>query len=84
MIAVFGTPPNAHEDDASRAVMTAMAIQKSLANLSKPIMSKIGVTTGEAFLGDVGNAERREYAVVGDIVNLSARYLTLHKFNFNS
>lgn len=32
------------------------------------IKSKIGVTTGEAFLGDVGNQERREYAVVGDIV----------------
>lgn len=28
MIGVFGTPPNAHEDDASRAVMTAIGIQK--------------------------------------------------------
>lgn len=32
------------------------------------IKTKIGITTGEAFLGDVGNTERREYAVVGDIV----------------
>lgn len=28
LIGVFGTPPNAHEDDASRAVMTAITIQK--------------------------------------------------------
>ena len=28
MIGVFGTPPNAHEDDCSRAVMSASLLQK--------------------------------------------------------
>lgn len=35
----------------------------------------VGVTTGKAFCGTVGNAQRNEYAVVGSVVNLSARLM---------
>lgn len=35
----------------------------------------IGITTGNAFCGSVGSAKRQEYAMVGDIVNLSARLM---------
>ena len=35
----------------------------------------LGVTTGMLFCGAVGSSERREYAMVGDIVNLSARLM---------
>jgi hypothetical protein len=41
-------------------------IQKQLKELG--IANSIGVTTGKAFCGAVGSEERREYAMVGDIV----------------
>ena len=35
----------------------------------------IGITTGQAFCGVVGSRGRREYSVLGDTVNLSARLM---------
>jgi class 3 adenylate cyclase len=88
-IAGFGLPLNSHEDDAKRAVETALELQARLAELKIP--SSVGVTTGQAFCGDVGTNQRREYvillifilinryAMVGDIVNLSARLMAAAK-----
>lgn len=73
---VFGLPPESHEDDAVRAVLAASAISKELGSCS--IQSRIGVTTGNAFCGDVGNDVRREYAMVGDIVVCVICYSRLH------
>jgi class 3 adenylate cyclase len=39
------------------------------------IESSIGVTSGTAFCGLVGGRQRREYTVLGDVVNLSARLM---------
>ena len=74
LIAAFGLPPLSHEDDPCRAVQAAMMLQKRVSELS--ISTNIGVTTGKAFCGAVGSEERREYAMVGDIVNLSARLMS--------
>lgn len=74
LIAAFGLPPLSHEDDPCRAVQAAMMLQKRVQELS--ISTNIGVTTGKAFCGAVGSEERREYAMVGDIVNLSARLMS--------
>lgn len=68
---------NSHEDDPKRAVETALELHAKLAELKIP--SSIGVTTGQAFCGDVGTSQRREYAMVGDIVNLSARLMAAAK-----
>jgi len=66
LIAAWGLPPLSHEDDPARALRASMLIQKNLKALS--VGNSIGVTTGKAFCGAVGSEERREYAMVGDIV----------------
>jgi class 3 adenylate cyclase len=58
LIAGFGLPPFSHEDDANRAVETALEIHARLSELNTAC--SIGVTTGRAFCGDVGTSQRRE------------------------
>jgi predicted ATPase/class 3 adenylate cyclase len=69
LVAVFGTPVS-HEDDEERALRCCL----ELLNLpGGPYQG--GVTTGPVYCGEVGSDIRREYAVVGDVVNLAARLM---------
>jgi hypothetical protein len=73
LIACFGLTPNAHEDDAVRAVLAAINICEQLLQLNRK--ASIGVTFGSIFCGVVGSRGRREYSILGDPVNLSARLM---------
>ncbi len=73
VVAVLGLPPLAHEDDALRGVRVALEIQESLA--ARGLESSIGISTGRAFCGEIGNSRRREYTIIGDIVNTAARLM---------
>ena len=77
VLAVFGLPPNSHEADPERGVRAALEIQQKFS--PKNIKSSIGVTTGRAYCGAIGSSVRREYTVIGDIVNLSARLMQAAK-----
>lgn len=74
IIAVFGLPPISHENDATRGVLAALAISTFLQSMGAE--PAVGVSTGIAFCGVVGHpGGRREYTVLGDVVNLSARLM---------
>ena len=73
LLAVLGLPPLAHEDDPVRAIRCAWALQAKLRELS--VRSAIGVATGHVYCGSVGTERRREYTVIGSVVNLAARLM---------
>ena len=75
LVAVFGLPPLAHKNDATRAALCSLAICGKLHELQLPKCA-VGVTSGTAFCGVVGHrGGRREYTVLGDVVNLAARLM---------
>ena len=73
LVAGMGLPPLSHEDDAVRAIEAALEMQAELRKLG--VRGAVGVTTGRVFCGSVGSDRRREYTMIGDIVNLSARLM---------
>lgn len=73
LIGALGLPPLAHNDDPVRGVLAALAIQADLQRFGWEC--SIGVTTGRVFCGTIGNDRRREYTIMGDTVNLSARLM---------
>ncbi len=70
---LFGAPvaPDAPE----QAIRCALALQAGRPDYIS--CQRIGLTAGRVFAGAVGSQNRREYTVVGPVVNLSAR-LTQH------
>ena len=74
MLIVWGIPPMSAPDDHTRAVMSALEIVKELRKFD--CGARMGITTGCCFSGVCGNVGgRREYSLLGEIVNLSARYM---------
>jgi class 3 adenylate cyclase/tetratricopeptide (TPR) repeat protein len=69
-IVLFGAPI-AHENDAERALRCALELQR----LRGARTTGIGIAAGLTYCGVVGAATRREYAAVGDTVNLAARLM---------
>lgn len=85
-LVIFGAPVH-YADHADRAVESALGMRRRLAQLNTerltrgevPIRMGIGINTGEVVAGTVGSADRMEYTVIGDAVNLSARVQGLNK-----
>lgn len=83
VFAVFGAPFHMH-DHADRALQAAMALQAAateinavLAEQGVEIAYGIGLNSGEVVAAHVGSAVHRQYAVVGQTVNVGARLCSL-------
>ncbi|MDD2709132.1 MAG: adenylate/guanylate cyclase domain-containing protein [Verrucomicrobiae bacterium] len=88
VMAVFGSPTSrGKEEDALRAVKTALAMRARLAALNeqwakdgrRPFRFGIGINAGEVMAGDIGSSQKAEYGVIGDPVNVAARVESLTK-----
>ena len=80
LLVYFGYP-QAHEDDARRAVRAGLsmvaALQEPHARLAQPhgvqVAVRIGIHTGLVVVGEVGGGTRPEQLALGDTPNIAAR-----------
>ncbi|MBI3394761.1 MAG: adenylate/guanylate cyclase domain-containing protein [Spirochaetia bacterium] len=89
IMATFGTPhPSpSPSTDALNAVRTGWEMLTQLARFNEernssalpPIKVGIGIHSGEAFAGNIGDEEYLEYTVIGDVVNTASRIESLCK-----
>lgn len=73
LVAAFGLPPRAHEDDAARGTLAALAMHAGL--VRSGFTPSVGIATGLLYCGVYGTARRRQYTVAGPPVNLAARLM---------
>jgi class 3 adenylate cyclase len=69
--------PQAHEDDAERAVRAGLALVESVSELTaagERLGARVGIATGLVVVGDlVGAGEAQERGIAGETPNLAAR-----------
>src|SRR5262245_50157853 len=80
LLVYFGYP-QAHEDDAQRAVRTGLGILEVMGNLNTRLQQakgiqlaiRIGIHTGLVVVGEMGGAGRQEQLALGEVPNIASR-----------
>jgi class 3 adenylate cyclase/predicted ATPase len=75
-VLVYFGYPQAHEDDAERAVRAGLELIQAVGGLKSgaPLQTRVGIATGLVVVGDlIGTGSAQEQAVVGETPNLAAR-----------
>ncbi|MDY7016236.1 MAG: adenylate/guanylate cyclase domain-containing protein, partial [Cyanobacteriota bacterium] len=82
VMAEFGSPiSHGNKEDALHAIRAALGMRKALVKLQQKwreqgkeiLFNGIGIHYGEVIAGDIGSSKRREFAVIGDTVNVASR-----------
>jgi class 3 adenylate cyclase len=75
-VLVYFGYPQAHEDDAERAVRAGLELVAAVGLLKThaPLQTRVGIATGLVVVGDlIGSGASQEQAIVGETPNLAAR-----------
>ncbi len=75
-VLVYFGYPQAHEDDAERAVRAGLELIAAVGALkpNAPLQTRVGIATGLVVVGDlIGSGEAQERGIVGETPNLAAR-----------
>jgi class 3 adenylate cyclase len=75
-VLVYFGYPQAHEDDAERAVRAGLELIPAVGGLKSntPLRTRVGIATGLVVVGDlIGSGEAQERGIVGETPNLAAR-----------
>jgi class 3 adenylate cyclase/predicted ATPase len=75
-VLVYFGYPQAHEDDAERAVRAGLGLVSAVSNLKTHarLQTRVGIATGLVVVGDlIGAGASQEQAIVGETPNLAAR-----------
>jgi class 3 adenylate cyclase len=75
-VLVYFGYPQAHEDDAERAVRAGLELVAAISDLKThaPLQTRVGIATGLVVVGDlIGSGASQEQAIVGETPNLAAR-----------
>ncbi|HKI73046.1 MAG TPA: adenylate/guanylate cyclase domain-containing protein, partial [Pseudomonadales bacterium] len=80
-IIAFWGAPSIQADHAKRACLAAIDMQHAVTGLNKrwaaegrpPIVVRMGLNSGPMVVGNMGSAQRLNYTIMGDSVNLASR-----------
>jgi len=86
-IMAFWGAPISLEDHAARACLAALECQFRMNQINEslgregipPLSMRIGLHSGDAVVGNMGSAQRFDYTIIGDNVNLASRLEGVNK-----
>ena len=86
-IMAFWGAPISLEDHAARACLAALECQVRMGKINEslsregipPLSMRIGLHSGDAVVGNMGSAQRFDYTIIGDNVNLASRLEGVNK-----
>lgn len=84
IMVVFGVP-QAHENDAQLSIECAFAMLEELKAFNREygfdLGIKIGINSGVVICAEIGTQEKRDFTVIGDVVNVAQRIQSIAERN---